>query len=120
MCNENINTCGEPIFAPCVRYEKELPPFTKIVKPCVNLEDTTDDIYKIIKDVKDSIPLNLLTRLTTLESNYNSILTRLTALENKNACNLDVSTCFTAEEADPCGQPIINLGQALNYLDNKI
>lgn len=116
---ENINTCGEPTFAPCVRYEKELPDFTKITKTCVNIEDTTDDIYKIIEDIKDSIPENLIERIEALETNYNAILERLTALEDANACTLDISSCFTPEGEDPCGSPIQNLGQALNYLDNK-
>ena len=117
---ENINTCGEPTFAPCVRYEKELPDFTKITKTCVNLEDTTDDLYKILQDIKDSVPEDLITRLESLESTLAQIIIRLTTLEDKNPCTLDISTCFTPEGEDPCGSTITNLGQALNYLDNKL
>lgn len=119
MCIDNINTGVDINFAQNIRYEKELPQFSKITKSCVNLEDTTEDLYKLIEEIKEDTPENLITRLEALEFNYNNLLTEINALKNKNACDLDVSSCFNPTEQDPCGQTITKLGQALNYLDNK-
>lgn len=121
MNNNDINFCGEPNFATCIRYEQELPTFTKIVKSCVNLDDTTKDIYTLIGEIKGEIPPNLITRFNLVESKITTMRGEITALQNLNICTKSILSCVnTAGLSDPCGEPITDLGQILNYILNKL
>lgn len=113
---ENINSCGSITFSPCVRYELELPDFTKITKECVNLEDTTDDVYKILADIKEALPEDLAETLEIIETRLQTLETKVETLENQNVCLLDMTSCVTIAGTDACDQPITNLGQILNYI----
>lgn len=58
MCNKTKHTCGDPNYATCVTYEKELPDFTKITDNCYTIEETTEDQYLILGDIKEEIDLS--------------------------------------------------------------
>lgn len=51
-CIDRIRTIcsGEEIMSPCVRYEKEVPSISKLKGTCNSIEDTTEDIYKILEE----------------------------------------------------------------------
>src|SRR5699024_202091 len=59
-CYENDikDTCFQEQYASCVYYEKNLPDFTKIEEDCVTIEDTTEDIYNIISDIKEELDIS--------------------------------------------------------------
>lgn len=112
MCN-----CGncEENFAQCIRYELPLPEFSNITKSCVNIEDTTKDIYEILGEIKEQIPEDLSDKIEQLEEQINEII------EAQNICNFDITGCVdTSGLIDPCDNPITTLGQLLNYLKDNI
>lgn len=112
MCN-----CGncEENFAQCIRYELELPDFSKIDKTCVNLEDTTKDIYEILAEIKEEIPEDLTDKIEQLEEQIVQII------ENQNICNYNITGCVdTSGLTDTCDNPITTLGQLLNYFKDNI
>lgn len=118
MATNNLaDGCGDISFAPCIRYEKELPDFTNITKSCVNIEDTTEDIYDIIGDLKQEIPENLQDRLELLEE-------KVSELENQfeqDICNRNINGCVdTSSLSDPCGDPIVTYGQLFNYILSQL
>lgn len=46
---EKINTCGSYVFASCVKYEGEIPSFSKYFGNCnVYVEDTIEELYTLI------------------------------------------------------------------------
>jgi len=121
MCQENINSCGEVLFAPCVNYEEALPEFTKITKNCVNLEDTTKDIYLLIGELKEQVPEDLQDKLEAIEGRLTELEAQVTALQNENICLKDITDCVNTQSlTDPCGEPVENLGQLLNYILNQL
>jgi hypothetical protein len=112
MCN-----CGncEENFAQCIRYELPLPDFSKIDKTCVNLEDTTKDIYEILAEIKEEIPEDLSDKIEQLEEQITQII------ENQNICNYDITGCVdTSGLKDLCSTPITTLGQLLNYFKDNL
>lgn len=119
MCIEKIESCT-PTFAPCVRYELPLLPISKITNKCVDLEDTTKDLYEIATEIKALIPANLIATIQTMQSQIATLQTQVTALQVQNICLKSVSQCVNITGQDPCGSPITNLGQVLNYLINKV
>jgi len=120
MCKD-INSCGDVTFAQCVRYEEDLPEFSKITKDCVNIEDTNKDIYELIGEIKEGIPANLTTRLEELESQVSELQEQVTALQNQNVCLKDITECINVSTIeDPCGEEVTNLGQVLNYILSRL
>ena len=121
MCSQtDINSCGKKQFAQCVDYETELPEFTKITKSCVNLEDTTKDIYELIGEIKEEIPEDLIGTLETIETRLQDLEEKVLALQEENICLKDITECINIQAEDPCGELIVNLGQVLNYILNKL
>lgn len=114
------NTCSDINYAPCVRYEEELPEFTKIDKDCVNLEDTTKDIYEIIGELKEQLPEELKERLEQVEEEVVTLKQKVEQLENKNYCEIDMSSCVEVDGVDPCGDSITTLGAILNDIYSKL
>ena len=50
-------TCGGRQEASCTFYDPQLPEFSKIEEDCVTLEDTTEDTYVLITEIKEEINL---------------------------------------------------------------
>lgn len=120
MC-QDINSCGDIAFSQCVRYEEELPEFSKITKNCVNLEDTTKDIYTLIGEIREGIPENLKDRLEELETQVVNMQLQITDLQEQDICLKNITGCVNvATIEDPCGEQAENLGQILNYILSKL
>lgn len=103
-CNDKIsNLCGTKTYAPCVFYASKLPTFSGITHDCVTLEDTTEDLYNILKDVREQLDLTSLGNsclnypldsqgritttnvLSTLEEKYCTLQERVVELETSGA-----------------------------------
>ena len=121
MCIPSTSdNCASPNFSPCIRYELDLPEFSAITKTCVNLEDTTKDIYTLIGEIKEEIPENLIETIETIESQIATLQAQVLALQQENICLKDITSCVDIEGLDPCSEPITNLGQVLNYILNRL
>lgn len=75
--NKTKNTCGEKGYATCVYYEKAVPDFSEL-EDCITLEETTEELYKIIKDLKEQVDLSALGEgcLTYVEDEQNRIVVK--------------------------------------------
>jgi hypothetical protein len=136
-CSDDIsNICVDPIKATCVDYEGALGANTKITEDCVNQNDVNEDLYAITDEIIENIdasnlgnlcityPVGTITPKSALEQHEIEICdlqTRVTALENQNFADLDITgfglnfSCLV----DPCGAPITTLGQLLQIMINK-
>ena len=56
-CDKNkiANSCLEKQFAVCVKYETELPEWSNIDDCYVSLEQTTEELYNGISDIKEEL-----------------------------------------------------------------
>lgn len=56
-CNKNktANSCLEKTNAVCVKYETDLPEWSEINDCYVSLEDTTEELYDVVGDLKESL-----------------------------------------------------------------
>lgn len=61
-CNDKIsNTCGQRINARCVFYDGYIPDDSILFgEGCINLEETTEDLYNITDEIKSEIDLSAL------------------------------------------------------------
>lgn len=117
MCIDKLNTCGQPAFSPCVRYELELPEISKIEKSCVTIEDTTKDLYEISQEQKQELE----DKVEALQTEIDTLKEQLENLQEENICLKHITECVNLQSIqDPCGEPITNLGQVLNYIINRI
>ena len=64
--NKTKNTCGEKGYATCVYYEKAVPDFSEL-EDCITLEETTEELYKIVKDLREQIDLSKLGKCDDLD-----------------------------------------------------
>src|SRR5690606_13744263 len=107
------NTCGSSkTYAPCVYYELDLPDFSTIEEDCVTLEDTTSEIYNLIKDIREQLDLSDLggdcltytldsenrivvkNALLKIEEKYCELEAKVVALENTNICDTPINDCI--------------------------
>lgn len=117
MSIDKLNTCGQPTFSPCVRYELELPDISKIEKSCVTIEDTTKDLYEIAQEQKQELE----DKVEELQTEINTLKEQLENLQEENICLKDITECVNLQSIqDPCGTPITNLAQVLNYLIDRV
>ncbi len=113
-CNKKItNTCGgTKNYAPCVYYELDLPDFSTIEEDCVTLEDTTFEVYNLIKDIREQLDLSDLgddcltytldsenrivvkNALLKIEEKYCELEEKVTTLENRNICDMPINDCI--------------------------
>ena len=121
MCTPSkSDNCGTVVHAPCVPYELELPEISNIDKKCVNVEDTTNDLYEIVTDLQSQIPEDLENTIETLQSQIETLQEQVLALQEENICLKDMTECVNILGLDSCQTPITNLGQVLNYILNQL
>lgn len=139
-CNKKIsNTCGTKNYAPCIYYELELPDFSSIEDECVTIEDTTSDIYDLIKDIREQLDLselgeNCLTytldinnkivvknALLEIEEKYCELEEKVTELENIGLCNISIEDCELdlGTLVDSCDEVPQTLSELLQVLINQ-
>jgi hypothetical protein len=124
-CNNKTKyTCGDPNYATCIEYQKELPEFTKIEDECYTIEETTEDQYILLGEIKDEIDLSELGEscleylldendkivvknvLLKYEEKICDLEERLTAFESTGICDLPISGCDLdfSDLVDECGE----------------
>lgn len=138
MCNKTKHTCGDPNYATCVTYEKELPDFTKITDNCYTIEETTEDQYLILGDIKEEIDLSELGEqclsyvldendkivvknvLLKYEEKICEMETKITELENRQLCDMLIGDCVNVScLTSSCDEPITTFGELLQSLIDK-
>lgn len=136
-CGSKINnTCVETTYAPCTIYQGEIPTYSPLVdSTCVNIEETTEDTYSFITDIREQTDLselgaNCLTYIPDPEGRtvVKNVLLKyeeeicllkqeVENLKTQAICDKDITSCVdTSSLVDPCGDPITTLGQLLTYL----
>ena len=117
-CEKKIKyTCGTKVPSPCVSYELDVPDISKLnEETCVTVEETTEDIYKLLESIKKSIDLSKFDKgcldIDTQKNSYSNeneftVVDVLGALKNK-VCN----TTETNKDED-------NIAFILENLDYK-
>lgn len=62
MCNDKIKQRCTKVLATCTSYEGTIPQFSDLyTEDCVSIEDTTQDLYSLIGDIKNDINFSSLT-----------------------------------------------------------
>ncbi len=133
-CSDKIRQrCGVKTYAPCVDYEKEIPNWSNLSdETCVSVEDTIDDLYTNVGDIKEEIDLSGLGGqcltyiadpkvkdiLKKYEDEICLLKEQVLTLQTTAVCNIDVTQCGIdlSSLEDNCNNPITTLGQLLAYL----
>jgi hypothetical protein len=136
-CNDKIKQkCGVKVYAPCVQYELDIPAFSSLsIEQCTTIEETTDDLYGHIGDIKEEIDLSELglsclqyvptgqiakvkNILLKYESEICTLKTQVETLQTTSICDKDITQCGIdlTGITDICDNPITKLGELLNYL----
>lgn len=138
-CNgKTKHTCGDKSYATCVYYEKQIPEFSDLrEEECITIEETTEDVYSILGQMKDELLLSELGQLCLTYvsgSEVNSIKKvllkyeqeicllkeKVEELETEAICNKNIESCLNLTGVvDQCDEPIKTLGQLLQYLINQ-
>lgn len=136
-CNKISNRCGDTNYAPCIVYQGDIPTYSSLTEQeCVNIEDTTEDTYNFITDIKGQINLSELGEgclsyvtdeegrvvvknvLLKYEEEICALKTKIQELETTAICDRDITQCGIDLEGltDQCNEPINTLGQLLSFL----
>lgn len=137
-CGNKIkNTCSEKNYATCIYYELEVPTISSLVnEECITLEDTTGDIYNILKNISSEIDLSILgdkcleylqeegktnvkNVLLAYEDKICELQNRILFLEEEAICDKDITHCGLTLPTTACDLPITKLGELLEYLLNQ-
>ncbi len=113
MCNCKQKCTGSLLFSACTKYEKELPTFSKITDECVSIEDTTEDIYSIIGDLKSDIDVTGLentcitftepkTPSSVIEDMYNELCSLKELVETQNTTISELTSRIVDLETNNC------------------
>lgn len=138
-CTKINQKCGTPTYAPCVIYEKTVPTYSLLsAESCINIEQTTEDTYKEITDLREQTELSALGSncLTYVKDAENRVVVKnvllkyeeeictlkqqITNINQTSICDRDISSCIdTTGLTDPCGDPINTFGQIIQFLTDK-
>lgn len=131
-------TCGQKQFAVCTYYETDVPEWSSLLEEdCVVIEETTEELYNEVTDIKDSLDNSelgddcldyptqsdgsILQKDVNLvhEENICNILDTLSATKNDfSLCNLDYGTLLNPEDCDEKPQTFCEFAQfILNQLN---
>lgn len=126
--------CGKKQNARCVYYEGYLPEFSEL-DDCVTLEETTEEIYENLEEIKDSIDLSKLGKECIDYSEFQeddklkvreAMLTfekEICELKNTtadNSCCIDLSKLDFKCLVDPCNNTIDTQLKLIQIMINKI
>lgn len=132
-CGNKIkHTCSEKNYATCVYYELEVPDFSSLVnEDCITLEETTQDQYNILVDIKSEIDLSALGQdcinygvnpktvksvLLKYEQEICDLKQKVQVLETTAICDMNITDCGLTLPDNPCGGTFSTLGELLGYL----
>lgn len=138
-CGNKIkHTCAEKNYATCVYYELDVPNFSSLVdEDCKTLEETTEDQYTILEDIKSEIDLSdlgencLIYEVTpkTVKSvllQYEQKICDLEAeveiLKTTAICDINITNCGIDLSGinNNCETEVTTLGELLEYIVNTI
>ena len=132
------HTCGNKQKAVCVYYDTELPDFSPLKKEtCVTVEEVIEDLYKLIKELRDNNDLSSLgTSCVKYGVDKSKLTPKLVLAElEKEICLLKNGTSsgaagggfsFDLKKIDkkclesPCNEGIRSLEELLQAIINKI
>lgn len=134
-CNSKIShTCGTKNYSTCIEYEGLLPEFSELID-CVNLEETTEELYNLASESQLSgLGESCLTYIETLEGKIivkNVLLkfeeeicalkTKIEELETVTICNISIEGCDFSFGTllDACGEQPTTLKGVLQLLLNQ-
>lgn len=139
-CNKKVsNTCGTKNYATCVYYELDLPDFTEITGDCITIEETTQELYNLIKDVREQLDLSSLgddcltyplddqdriivkNALKSIEEKLCELEASVSTLQTTNICDMPIAGCDfnLGTLADECDNPPTTFGEVLQLLINQ-
>lgn len=138
-CGSKIkHTCAEKNYATCIYYELEVPDFSSLVdQDCITLEETTEDQYEILGDIKSEIDLSALGEacieydvdpktvksvLLQYEQEICDLKDRVNTLETTAICDMDITNCGLDLSGinNNCSSPVTTLADLLGYLLDNI
>jgi hypothetical protein len=134
-CGSKIkHTCtGNLQYSTCVQYELELPEFSEL-GDCVSIEDTTNELYNLVGEIKTETDLSALGELcleyTTVggknivknvllkfEEKICELSEKVNLLENRPLCEMPLGDCVDTKcLVDACNENISTVGQLLQAL----
>lgn len=140
--NKTKHTCGTISYATCTRFEGTVNPQSELVEEeCLDLEQTTQDIYNQLEDINTQIDLSALGEkcleyltddedrivvknvLIKFEEEICLLKTKVEQLETTDICNKPITACnldLACLDLLPCDAPIETLGDLLQAMINKI
>lgn len=87
-CKNKIkNTCVDKQYSTCVYYELDLPTISSLDSSCVTLEETTQETYSFIEEIKSSI--NLEGIITNCEDLSELSIKDVIELQQNKICSLE-------------------------------
>lgn len=128
--------CGVKNYATCTYYESEIPSFSPLsTEECITIEETTEDLYNQISDIKEQTDLSALGEqcltytasgdvlavkdiLLKYETEICTLKSQVQTLQTTAICDKDITQCGIdlTGVSDICDNPITTLGELLNYL----
>jgi|SRR5690606_17021237 len=135
-CNDKKIGCQNKEYAKCVYYEVEVPDWSLLVEEeCVNIEETTADIYGEITNLKDRLDFSEITSdcfeietedgVVTPKSLMTTLVEKVEDLSCEKECDVKCDIDITDYGldfkclVDPCGEPITKLSTLLQILINE-
>ena len=138
-CGNKIkHTCAEKNYATCIYYEGNVPAFSGLASlveagGCITLEETTEDQYDILEDIKSEIDLSALGQdcitygitpktvknvLLRYEQEICDLKDRVETLETTAICDINITNCGIDLSGinNNCSSPVTTLGELLAYL----
>lgn len=131
-CQKVKNTCDGFKPATCISYESAVNVDSQYTSnECLTMEDTTQDLYNQLGNLNLSLlgercltyvkvgGKNIVKNvLLTHEKEICDLKLKVTALENRQFCDMPIGDCITDFKClvDPCGVPIVTFGQLIKAL----
>lgn len=142
-CGNKIkHTCAEKNYATCIYYEGNVPVFSGLSSlveagGCITVEETTEDQYDILEDIKSEIDLSALGQdcitygvtpktvknvLLRYEQEICDLKDRVNTLETTAICDINITNCGIDLSGinNNCSSQVTTLGELLTYLVDNI
>jgi hypothetical protein len=142
-CGNKIkHTCAEKNYATCIYYEGNVPVFSGLSSlveagGCITIEETTEDQYDILEDIKSEIDLTALGQdcitygvtpktvknvLLRYEQEICDLKDRVNTLETTAICDINITNCGIDLSGinNNCSSQVTTLGELLTYLVDNI
>lgn len=136
--NKTKHTCAEKNYATCIHYEESIPTFSDLYgEDCVTVEETIDDLYTLLTEVKAEINLSALgddcittytetegkvlvkDAILKLEEELCNLKAEVEILKTTAICDINITDCgLIGLPSDSCNSAntVSTLGQLLQYL----